>query len=64
MPVILKDAEKWETGELKPTWVDLRNLAKKYKRPSFFYLLPDPPKEQDDFIELDLMIKLKNLAQI
>lgn len=51
LPVILKDAEKWETGELKPTWVDLRNLAKKYKRPSFFYLLPDPPKEQDDFIE-------------
>lgn len=40
LPVILKDAEKWETGELKPTWADLRNLAKKYKRPSFFLFTP------------------------
>ena len=39
LPDYLKDAEKWETGEKTPSWADLRNLAKKYKRPSFFYSL-------------------------
>lgn len=51
LPGTLKNAEKWETGEEKPTWADLRNLAKKYKRPSFFYFLDEPPKDEDDFIE-------------
>ncbi len=28
LPQSLKKAEKWESGEEKPTWSDLRNLAK------------------------------------
>lgn len=51
LPGYLKNAEKWETGEEKPTWTDLRNMAKKYKRPSFFYFLSKPPEEDDDLIE-------------
>ena len=51
LPKYLKNAEKWESGEEKPTWADLRNLAKKYKRPSFFYLLSEPPKNDGSFIE-------------
>lgn len=51
LPGYLKNAEKWENGDITPSWNDLRNLAKKYKRPSFFYFLKEPPKEEDDFIE-------------
>lgn len=51
LPQSLKKAEKWESGEEKPTWADLRNLAKKYKRPSFFYFLKKPPVEENHFIE-------------
>lgn len=51
LPKSLSKAEKWETGEEKPTWNDLRNLAKKYKRPSFFYFLSQPPEEEEDLIE-------------
>jgi Zn-dependent peptidase ImmA (M78 family)/transcriptional regulator with XRE-family HTH domain len=52
LPKTLKNAEKWENGELKPTWNDLRNLAKKYKRPPVFYLMSEPPKEEkEDIIE-------------
>ena len=51
LPKSLANAKKWETGELKPTWADLRNLAKKYKRPSYFYFLSEPPKVDDDLIE-------------
>ncbi|MGN0094422.1 MAG: helix-turn-helix domain-containing protein, partial [Methanobrevibacter sp.] len=47
LPKTLSDAEKWETGEKKPTWNDLRNLAKKYKRPPYFYFLSNPPEEED-----------------
>ena len=51
LPGTLKNAEKWENGEETPTWADLRKLAKKYKRPSFFYFLPKPPKQEADLIE-------------
>ena len=51
LPDYLKDAEKWETGEKLPTWTDLRNMAKKYKRPSFFYFLSKPPIDNIDFID-------------
>ena len=51
LPDYLKDAEKWETGEKTPSWADLRKLAKKYKRPSFFYFLSEPPKKEEDLIE-------------
>ena len=51
LPNSLKDAEKWENGEKTPTWADLRKLAKKYKRPSFFYFLSEPPKKEKNLIE-------------
>lgn len=51
LPKSLKDAEKWENGEKTPSWADLRKLAKKYKRPSFFYFLQEPPKKEKDLIE-------------
>ena len=51
LPKSLKDAEKWENGEKTPSWADLRKLAKKYKRPSFFYFLNEPPKKEKDLIE-------------
>lgn len=51
LPKSLKDAEKWENGDKIPSWADLRKLAKKYKRPSFFYFLSEPPNEEDELIE-------------
>ena len=51
LPDYLRDAEKWENGEKIPTWADLRKLAKKYKRPSFFYFLPEPPKKEKNLVE-------------
>ena len=54
LPGYLKDAEKWESGEKIPTWTDLRNMAEKYKRPSFFYFLKKPPIDNDDFIDFRL----------
>lgn len=51
LPDYLADAEKWENGEKTPTWADLRKLAKKYKRPSFFYFLSEPPKNEKDLVE-------------
>ena len=51
LPDYLADAEKWETGKKTPTWADLRKLANKYKRPSFFYFLSEPPKKEKDLIE-------------
>ncbi|WP_097991019.1 ImmA/IrrE family metallo-endopeptidase [Streptomyces sp. f51] len=37
----------WESGELAPTVVQLRNMAKLYKRPLAVLLLPAPPKDFD-----------------
>ncbi|KZX11104.1 ImmA/IrrE family metallo-endopeptidase [Methanobrevibacter curvatus] len=52
LPQILKDAKEWEEGTKQPTWKDLRNLAKKYKRPPVFYLMSEPLKEEgEDIIE-------------
>jgi len=45
---IKKNITKWESGEIKPTWNQVRNLARIYKRPSAFFLLYNPPKELDD----------------
>ena len=50
LPKYLENAPKWESGELKPTWDDLRKLAKKYKRPPVFYLMSKPPETEDDHI--------------
>jgi len=33
---------KWESGEKKPTWNQLRELGDKYKRPATFFLMENP----------------------
>ena len=49
---IKKNYKKWETGEVKPTWNQLRELANQYKRPSAFFFRSEPPiKEKTDLIE-------------
>lgn len=50
LPQSLEKSPLWESGELKPTWADLRNLANKYKRPPIFYLMSEPPADEDDHI--------------
>lgn len=50
LPKTLKNASKWESGELQPTWNDLRKLANKYKRPPVFYLMSEPPKKEENNI--------------
>lgn len=62
LPDYLKDAEKWESGQDKPTWADLRNMARKYKRPSFFYFLSQPPKEDEDLIEFRSDAKIEEYS--
>ncbi|MDR2545142.1 MAG: ImmA/IrrE family metallo-endopeptidase [Methanobrevibacter sp.] len=52
LPNYLNNAPLWENGDLRPTWSDLRNLAKKYKRPPVFYLRSELPKiDEIDIIE-------------
>jgi Zn-dependent peptidase ImmA (M78 family) len=41
---ILKNYKKWESGDLKPTWNQLRDLANQYKRPSAFFFRSTIPK--------------------
>jgi Zn-dependent peptidase ImmA (M78 family) len=48
LPDYLEKVSKWESGEDKPTWKELRKLANKYKRPSVFFLLSHPPKEEEE----------------
>lgn len=48
LPKYLEKVSKWESGEDKPTWNELRKLANKYKRPSVFFLRSKPPKRDDD----------------
>lgn len=43
---IRKNVSSWESGEIKPTWNQVRDLGKLYKRPSAFFLLNEPPKEE------------------
>ena len=62
LPKSLKDAEKWENGDKTPSWADLRKLAKKYKRPSFFYFLREPPKESNELMEFRSDEKIDNLS--
>jgi len=52
LPQTLKDAKAWEDGTKSPTWKDLRNLAKKYKRPPVYYIMTKAPEEEtEDIIE-------------
>ncbi|MDR1721881.1 MAG: hypothetical protein LBR24_02395 [Methanobrevibacter sp.] len=52
LPQTLKDAKAWEEGTKSPTWKDLRNLAKKYKRPPVYYIMTKSPEEEtEDIIE-------------
>lgn len=36
--------ESWESGEKFPTWVQLRNVSKKYKVPTAFFFMKNTPK--------------------
>ena len=36
--------EAWESGEKFPTWIQLRNVSKKYKVPTAFFFMKNPPK--------------------
>ena len=39
---------KWESGEKKPTWNQLRQLGNKYKRPATFFLIKNPKKSFEE----------------
>ena len=60
LPNSLENAPLWENGDLKPTWNDLRNLAKKYKRPPVFYLRSKPPKID----EIDIKVEANCSAMV
>lgn len=36
--------ESWESGEKFPTWIQLRNVSKKYKVPTAFFFMKKPPE--------------------
>lgn len=36
--------ESWESGEKFPTWIQLRNVSKKYKVPTAFFFMKNPPE--------------------
>lgn len=36
--------ESWESGEKFPTWIQLRNVSKKYKVPTAFFFMRNPPE--------------------
>lgn len=48
LPKNLQKSALWETGEQQPTWSDLRELAKKYKRPTVFYLMSQAPEDENN----------------
>lgn len=44
LPKSIRDKYKsWEAGETYPTWVQLRNVSKKYKVPTAFFFMKNPP---------------------
>lgn len=45
LQIPLERMEKWERGDGRPTMVQLRKLAKVYKRPLGVFYLPEPPPE-------------------
>lgn len=47
---IKENVEKWESGEIKPTWNQLIELGSVYKRPASFFLMSKPPIESDEDI--------------
>ena len=44
LKISIEKLEKWESGELRPTIAQLRNIAVLYKRPLSVFYLPRPPK--------------------
>ena len=48
LPKYLEKVSKWESGEDRPTWNELRKLSNKYKRPSVFFLRSKPPEDEED----------------
>ncbi len=52
LPKDIKSKYKsWENGEKLPTWNQLRNVSKKYKVPTAFFFMNNPPKS-NNFPEL------------
>ncbi|MGH7801443.1 MAG: ImmA/IrrE family metallo-endopeptidase [Thermodesulfobacteriota bacterium] len=45
LKVVEDTVGKWESGQKKPTLIQLEKLAKIYKRPLAVFFLPEPPKE-------------------
>lgn len=54
--------KEWETGEKPTTWEDLRLIAKFYHRPSFYYFLEKPIKDEyrKDYTIQDLFEEFEN----
>lgn len=45
LPKDIRDRyESWESGEKFPTWIQLRNVSKKYKVPTAFFFMKTPPE--------------------
>ena len=45
LPKDIKDKyESWESGEKFPTWIQLRKVSKKFKVPTAFFFMQNPPK--------------------
>lgn len=45
LPKDIRDKyESWESGEKFPTWIQLRNVSKKYKVPTAFFFMKNPPE--------------------
>ena len=36
--------ESWESGDKFPTWIQLRNVSKRYKVPTAFFFMKNPPE--------------------
>ena len=52
LPLEIKNRyEKWENGDVSPTWKQLRSASKKFNLPTAFFFMETPPKF-DDFPKL------------
>lgn len=57
-----KNYKDWEEGNIPTTWDDLRLIAKFYHKPSFYYLLEKPIKNEylKDFTIQQLLDEFEN----
>ena len=48
LPLEIKNRyEKWENGDVSPTWNQLRYASKKFNLPTAFFFMENPPKFDD-----------------